>query len=496
MGNNTKIHSVKYNLIMNIILKMSSFIFPLITLPYITRTLGTIGNGKVAFASSVVNYFAMFAQLGIPTYGIRACARCRDDKDELTKTVQELLLINTVAVLVSYFALLIGVWTIPKLNQEKQLMMINSITLIFNMVGMEWLYQAIEQYQYITIRNISFKIISVVLMFLLVHNSNDYIIYGILIVFSAGGSNIMNLINCRKFLTHKVYFKEYNFRQHLKPIFAFFALSVAVSIYTSMDTVMIGFMSNDKEVAYYALATKEKMVLATTVSALGPVLLPRMTYCLNNQQYNKFKIYIEKSLHFVILSAVPIVIFFTIMTPEVIEILGGKEYQPSILCMRVITLAVIPLGIGNIACSQIMTPMGKEVLIVYSTICGAITNFIVNAFLIPRLGAVGAALATVLAESIVAIIQVYCAWNEMKEAFARIEYIKLVFINVLSGIFLIILRTRLLTIQSIARLFITCCAFFVFYACMLLIFKDSMTKQYVQQIIKCVFQKTNKKKGN
>lgn len=107
-----------------------------------------------------------------------------------------------------------------------------------------------------------------------------------------------------------------------------------------------------------------------------------------------------------------------------------------------------------------------------------------------------AALATVLAESIVAIIQVCCAWNEMKEAFARIEYIKLVFINILSGIFLIILRTRLLTIQSIARLFITCCAFFVFYACMLLIFKDSMTKQYVQQIIKCVFQKTNKKKGN
>ena len=230
MEENIKIRSVKYNLIMNIILKISSFIFPLITLPYITRTLGAIGNGKVAFATSVVNYFAMFAQLGIPTYGVRACAKCRDNKDKLTQTVQELLLINMVAVVLSYFALIVGMLLIPKLQEEPELMLISSITIILNMAGMEWLYQSIEQYQYITIRNIIFKIISIVLMFLCVHNSADYIIYGALTVFSAGGSNILNLINCRKFLAHKTYFGRYNFRQHLKAIFVFFALSVAVSI--------------------------------------------------------------------------------------------------------------------------------------------------------------------------------------------------------------------------------------------------------------------------
>ena len=385
MEENIKIRSVKYNLIMNIILKISSFIFPLITLPYITRTLGAIGNGKVAFATSVVNYFAMFAQLGIPTYGVRACAKCRDNKDKLTQTVQELLLINMVAVVLSYFALIVGMLLIPKLQEEPELMLISSITIILNMAGMEWLYQSIEQYQYITIRNIIFKIISIVLMFLCVHNSADYIIYGALTVFSAGGSNILNLINCRKFLAHKTYFGRYNFRQHLKAIFVFFALSVAVSIYTSMDTVMLGFMSSDKEVAYYALATKVKMVLATTVSALGPVLLPRMTYCLNNDQYEKFKSYIEKSLHFVILSAVPVVVFFTVMTPEVIEILGGAEYRPAILCMQIITLAVIPLGIGNVACAQILTPLGKEKLTMYSTVCGAVINFIANAIFIPKI---------------------------------------------------------------------------------------------------------------
>lgn len=106
-------------------------------------------------------------------------------------------------------------------------------------------------------------------MFLLVHSPDDYIIYGTLTVVSAGGSNVLNLWNCRKVLTHKSYRGKYNFRQHLKPTFVFFALSVAVSIYTSMDSVMLGFISSEREVAYYALATKVKMVLATTVSAAG-----------------------------------------------------------------------------------------------------------------------------------------------------------------------------------------------------------------------------------
>lgn len=486
---NVKIHSVKYNFMMNIILKISAFIFPLITLPYITRTLGAVGNGKVAFASSVIAYFAMFAQLGLPTYGIRVCAKCRDDKDKLTQTVQELLLINTVSVVIVYLALIVSVVTIPKLREESGLMLINSVTLILNMIGMEWLYQAIEQYQYITVRNLFFKVVSIVLMFAFVHNQDDYILYCAISVISAGGSNVMNLLHSRKFLAHRTYIGKYNLQQHLKPIFVFFALSVAVSIYTSMDTVMLGFMSNDKEVAYYALATKLKMILALTVSALGPVLLPRMTYCLNNGQYHEFKCYIEKSLHFVILVSIPCVIYFAVMTPEMIEFLGGSEYQSATMCMRIITLAVIPLGIGNIACSQILTPLGKEILTMYSTICGAAINFIANAILIPKMGAVGAAVATVLAESIVAIIQICCAWNEIKEAFAKIEYSKLILINIVTGIVLVFAKTELLIVQPIASLIITCFVFFILYGCMLLLFKDSLVEEYALPVIRKLIRK-------
>lgn len=468
------IRSVKYNFVMNVILKMSQYIFPLITLPYITRTLGAIGNGKVVFATAVVSYFSMFAQLGIPSYGIRACARCRDDKDKLTKNVQELLVINGVAVICAYAALGVGIIAVPRLRQETTLIVINSLSILLNMLGMEWLYQAIEQYRYITVRNITFKILSVILMFVIIHNPKDYVLYAALTVISAGGTNVLNLWNSRKFLVKKRYMGKYNFRQHLGPIWMFFALSIAVSIYTSMDTVMLGFLSNDKDVACYALATKIKMVLATTISALGPVLLPRITYCLNNGQEYKFKKYLEKSLHFVIMLAIPVVLYFMIMSLETIQILGGAEYTPAVKCMQIITLAVIALGIGNVACQQVLTPLGKERLTMYSTICGAGINFAANAILIPFWGAAGAAIATVLAECVVAVIQVRYAWTELKGVFVKMPYMKFLVANVIATAALIAVKRTIYLESAVGIMVVTGIVFFGCYMLVLLISKDTL----------------------
>ena len=144
--------SLKINFIMNSILTMSQFIFPLITFPYISRILLPVGTGKVSFATSIVSYFALFAQLGIPTYGIRACAKVRDDKKELTRTVQEIFIINLVMSLITYVVFFFAIYYVPRLRQDKELLMIIGLTIFFNAIGMEWLYKALEQYTYITIR--------------------------------------------------------------------------------------------------------------------------------------------------------------------------------------------------------------------------------------------------------------------------------------------------------------------------------------------------------
>ena len=143
--------SIKLNFIMNVILTMSSFIFPLITFPYVSRILLPEGTGKVSFATSLISYFSMFAQLGIPTYGIRACAKVRDDKEELTRTTQELVIINFVMSVISYTALAVALMLVPRLREERALYIIVSLTIAFNVIGMEWMYLYYDSFHYLQI---------------------------------------------------------------------------------------------------------------------------------------------------------------------------------------------------------------------------------------------------------------------------------------------------------------------------------------------------------
>ena len=212
--------SIKANFIMNALLTMSSFIFPLITFPYVSRVLLPIGTGKVSFATSLISYFNMIAQLGIPTYGIRVCAMVRDDREQLSRTAQELLIINICMSIVSYVALAFGLCFIPRLREDRVLYVITSSTIFLTAIGMEWLYKALEQYTYITIRSLCMKVIALVSMFLLVREQRDYVIYGVISVFASAFSNILNFYNVRKYIDVRPV-GNYCLKRHLKPIGVF-----------------------------------------------------------------------------------------------------------------------------------------------------------------------------------------------------------------------------------------------------------------------------------
>ena len=156
-----RIKSVKFNFIMNFLLTVSQFLFPLITFPYVSRVLKPAGTGSVAFATSVITYFTMFAMLGVPTYGIRACARVRENKEELSKTVQELLIINVVMMLFCYVVFGVSLFSVDKFQENKMLLLISSTAMLLNVIGVSWLYSALEQYTYITTVAMVFKVISI-----------------------------------------------------------------------------------------------------------------------------------------------------------------------------------------------------------------------------------------------------------------------------------------------------------------------------------------------
>lgn len=479
--------SIKVNFIMNMLLTMSAFIFPLITFPYISRILLPEGTGKVSFATSLINYFSMFAQLGIPTYGIRVCAKVRDDRKKLTKTVQELVIINIIMSVFSYIALAITLVFVPKLQSDRPLYIIVSFTIILTSIGMEWLYKALEQYTYITVRSVIFKLIALIAMFALIHEKKDYVIYGGITIFASSASNIFNFINVHKYIDMKPV-GRYNLKQHFKPIAIFFAMSCATTIYTNLDVAMLGFMTTDADVGYYNAAVKIKNILLAIVASLGSVLLPRASYYIENKMIEEFKRITKKALTFVVLLASPLIVYFIVFAKEGIYFLSGEMYGGSIFSMKVIMPTLLFVGLTNILGIQMLVPLGKEKIVLYSEIVGAIVDILINFILIPRYASTGAAIGTLVAEFAVLVVQYIALRKDVRETIKNIHYLRIIIGIILGVVFSFWIK--LVDICYFGKIIFSGVLFFGVYSIFLLFRKEEMVIEIWNSVIKMFKKKS------
>ena len=473
MGKQKKL---KLNFIMNAILTMSSFLFPLITFPYVSRVLLPAGTGRVSFANSVITYFVMISQLGIPTYGIRACAVVRDNREKLKKTVYELLIINTVMSVFAYVVFFAALFSVPRLRSDKTLFVVMSSLIFFNTIGVEWLYKALEYYTYITVRSIIFKFIALIAMFVLIHDVDDYVIYGGISIFAASASNVFNFIRLRKIVgSEKV--GKLDFKQHLKPVFTFFIISCATTIYTNLDNVMLGFMKDDVEVGYYNAATKIKNILVSIVTSLGTVLMPRASYYIQQDMWNEFYALSKKAIKFVLLAATSMMVYF----------MSGDAFECAIMPMIIIMPTLLFIGLTNIMGIQMLIPMGQENAVMISTFVGAIVDLVLNSILIPQLGANGAAIGTLVAELVVLIVQMVYLRKDISFLYAKQSYIKILLALFISSAAAYIIK--ILSVGIFIKLVISAIVFFGIYVVALYLMKEEIVRDNADKVIKKVFKR-------
>lgn len=465
------IKSIKFNFIMNFILTVSNFLFPLITFPYVSRVLLPEGTGKVAFALSIVSYFTIFASFGVATYGIRAVAQVRDDKERLSKTMHELLFINIISMTIVYVALAIAILVVPKFAMEKELFWVTSLFILFTIIGIEWLYKGLEKYQYITIRTIIFKIASLFLVFLFVKEKSNYIIFAFISIFAIVGSGVLNLINSRKLINYTLY-SEYEFKKHLKPMFVLFLTSMAIAIYTSLDEGLLGLLSSPEQVGYYNAAVRVKGILFTLITSLGVVLLPRLSYYVENHMETEFHEALAKSTNFIIVIAASVVIFFTLFAKETILILAGENYVASIIPLQIVVWALILSAITNILGIQILLPLKKDKQLLFSVLCAATVDVIANFLLVPKLAAVGTALSVIAAELSVLIVQIIILRQYIKILFSGLQLHKIIIALLIAIACALFVREIVVNTSTLIIFLCSSSVFFLAYFIILLLLKE------------------------
>lgn len=388
-----KSKSLANNAVFNIIYRILNVIFPLISVTYISRILMPEGVGEIAYAQNIVSYFTLFAALGIPTYGTREISKCRDNQNKTDKVFSELFIINAFSTSICIVAYLILVFI--NFEAERYLFLICGLLIFFNFINIDWFYQGREEYIYIAVRSSLIKIFSLILMFILVKDQSDYLIYALITCLATGGNYIFNIIHSRKYV--RFTFKDLKLKRHLKPILYLIVCVISAELYSKVDTTMLGSMCSDEVVGFYTNAQKFVTTIITLTTAISAIFLPRISYYYgrDKEKYNK---YITFGFNVLSFFTVPAFVGVILISPDITFVMFGEAFMPAAITINILAALILIKSFGDLLCYQVIISSGNEKKMFKSYIIAAIANIFLNVLLIPVFSQNGAAVASVISE--------------------------------------------------------------------------------------------------
>ena len=355
----------------------------------------------------------MIAGLGIETYAVREGAKYRENNNKIDEFSSQVFSLNMIATLVAYLLLFASLIIFKNLHNYVSCILIFSLQILFTTIGTEWIYTIYEDYTYITVRSIIFKIISIILLFLLVKKPEDYLIYAAITVFSAVGSNLLNFIHAKSFVDIRLTTKT-KWRIHLKPILIIFASSVAVTIYVYSDTTILGLIKNDYAVGIYSTSVKIYQMAQGLLSALLTVTIPRLAFLWGQRRVGEYNQVLSKVLDSLGILVLPAAIGLIMLSKEIVLIIASEKYIPSVNSLRIISWAIIFSIFSWIFSDCVLIPAKRENLVLRNTVITAIENIVLNFVLIPFMSYDGTSLSTVIAELTAMIMNGYSCRDIIK----------------------------------------------------------------------------------
>lgn len=396
--------SVKINYLLQATWQLLLILVPLITTPYLSRVLGADQIGLYSYSSSIANYFVMFAALGMSTYGVREIAICADSRTQRSKVFAEAFcsqLIISVIVLISYC---IYLYFIP---QERFIVSLVWVFWILSaMLDVSWLFFGVEDFFFPTMASIISKVLSVIVIFMFVRSPNDLWIYCCAISLSY----LTNQIALFPKLSDYVDFYKPSLKMIVSrfiPNFKLFVPVIAISLYSTLDKVMLGAMTSMAQTGYFEYSEKLARMPLSLVTAMGTVMLPRMSSTLERGDTRGAIDMLGGSIWLMLLVSFAMMFGIIGISSDFAPIFLGDEFASCDQIMRVLALIIPIVSTTNVLGRQYLIPSRKDSLFTLSVVIGAMVNISSNIVLIPRLEALGAAISTVLAEFSVLVVQIF-----------------------------------------------------------------------------------------
>lgn len=400
------------NAIWNIIKTLVTYVFPLVTYMYAARIFLSEGIGKINFSVSYTTYFILFAMLGIEKYGIREVAKVKDNINKRSHLTHELLMFNFISVVITYILFFLSIFWVRQLQVYRIFLLINSASIVFTAMGMNWLYVAVEDYKYITLRSCFVNLGALIALLLFVRSTEDIYVYVIIQTIATTGSNILSFMHSKKYIYYKK-IGDYNLLRHLKPVMVIFSMTLFIEVFTHLDITMLGFISGDHAAGIYTAAHKVGGIVTALITATAMVIMPRIAYCVEEGEKEKIAEMTKNTVNLILMLSIPCAVGVFLFSKQLILIISGSAFFEAVDTSRILAGRVLFSSLNAFIVLFLFIPLGKEKNNVISTGAAAITNFLLNMILIQVLAEKGAAIATVIAEIVEFIINLHFLKREV-----------------------------------------------------------------------------------
>lgn len=393
--------SIAKNWAYNVALQIVNLLLPIITVPYVSRALGTDGVGINSFTLATTQYFILIGTLGISMYGNRQIAYCRDNKEKMSRTFWSIYFLNLIT---TSIALVIYLIIFGTNKTYGYIYVIQSLNIVASIIDITWLYMGLEDFQKTVTRNMIVKIIGVLCIFIFVENRGDLTKYVFI------NSIMMVLGNAVMWMylpktVDKIRVTGKDIVSHLRPTIALFIPQIAIQIYAVLDKTMLGLLADTSQVGVYEQSQKIVKLVLALVTSLGTVMLPRMSNLFAKKDRKKMNEYLNKTLIIISFIAIPMTFGIAGISNEFTWFFGHGFEEVSIL-MMILSPILFLIAVSNVTGTQYLLPASRNTEFTLSVTAGAVVNVILNFMLISKYKAVGACIATVVAELTVTFIQI------------------------------------------------------------------------------------------
>lgn len=396
--------NLKKNLFYQTLYQILATAFPLITTPYVSRVLGSHNIGTYTYVATIANYFVVFSMLGITNYGTKTIAGNKIDSNSLGKAycgIRKMQCVITSIIFALYVCFVVVI-----IDENRILYIIESLWILNCYIDVNWFFFGLEQFELTVKRNLIIKLITLVGLFIFVRTKNDLLMYAFILAISTVLSNVylMTQVKNNRFTKVDVSIKD-SF-SHFKPMMLLFVPILAMTFYHQMDKTMLGMFSTYEEVGYYGNSDKIINILLGIISGLGTVSLPAIVSLISKGKIDEYRNIVEKSVELVMMGCSAIAFGMLSISKEFVPVFFGPGFDSCVNLISLLSFVIFFKGITTIIVNQVLIPNNKEKEYIIAVFIGAGINFFANIILIQLYGGIGAAIATIIAEAVVCIIEV------------------------------------------------------------------------------------------